>query len=51
MSMGINLINTDLINEYKLDKFGSSQWVIVVDKIVNCQRVRIVDILFKRKMF
>ena len=33
MSMGIKLTNMALVNEYKLDKSGSSQWVIVVDKM------------------
>ena len=44
MSMGINLTNmapvnrynltnTALVNGYKLDKYGPSQWVIVVEKM------------------
>ena len=30
--MGTNLKNMTLVNGYKLDKYGSCQWVIVIDK-------------------
>ena len=51
MSMDINLTNMTPIYGYKLDKYGLSQWVIVVDKNGLHQWVIIVNILFEINIY
>ena len=51
LSMDINLTNMALVNRYKLDKFGPSQWVIVVDKMILVNGLESLTFYLKKRCF